>query len=120
MGQFRVTATLTGPTGIAEAIDLLVDTGATFVVLPPDVAARLALRPNRVARVDVAGGRQAEWAIADLRIRIGAFEAPTPCMISEGGTPLLGAVALESLLLAVDPVRMCLVPANALAMVSAG
>ena len=115
-----MTARLTGPTGIAESVDLLVDTGATFIVLPTTLAKRLALHPRGLCRVDVAGGHQAEWPMADIHIRIGGVEAPTPCLIAEGGVPLLGAVALESLLLVVDPIGKRLIPTNALAMATSG
>ena len=116
VGHFNVRASLTGPTGLSESIDLLVDTGATFIVLPRAVAMRLDLQPRRVCRVDVAGGRQEEWPMADVRIVIAGIGAPTPCLISDAGVPLLGAVALESLLLVVDPVGKRLIPTNALAM----
>ncbi len=38
MGLFRVTARLTGPTGRSEEVDLLVDSGATLLVVPRDLA----------------------------------------------------------------------------------
>jgi predicted aspartyl protease len=118
VGHFHVRTRLTGPTGVSEVVDLLVDTGATFIVLPQALADRLMLRPRRICRVEVAGCRQEQWPLADLHISIGELEAPTPCLVSDVGAPLLGAVALESLLLAVDPVRKRLVPTNALAMSS--
>ena len=43
----------------------------------------------------------------------------TPCLIVPEGTALLGAVALETLLLAVDPVAKRLVPTDGYAMRSA-
>ena len=74
MGLFYVSGRLSGPTGRSESVDLQVDTGATFLVVP----------------------------------------VTTPCLIAEGGSALLGAVALESLLLAVDPVAKRLVPIEGL------
>jgi hypothetical protein len=41
---------------------------------------------------------------------------PQLCLISAEGPVLLGAVALESLLLAVDPVHQRLVPVSAIVM----
>jgi predicted aspartyl protease len=38
MGPFQVEASLIGPTGRREEISLLVDTGATFVVIPRNIA----------------------------------------------------------------------------------
>jgi predicted aspartyl protease len=74
MGLFHVPVRLTGPTGRSETIEALVDTGATFLVVPCALADRLELRPSRTCPA------------------------------------LLGAVALESLLLAPDPVARRLVP----------
>jgi hypothetical protein len=43
MGNFHVLADLTGPTGVTESVELLVDTGATF--LTDGYAMRSAVRP---------------------------------------------------------------------------
>ncbi|MDR7482318.1 MAG: aspartyl protease family protein [Armatimonadota bacterium] len=110
MGLFRVTARLTGPTGVAEDADLLVDTGATLLVVPRDLADRLGLRPTRQQPVVVAGGRREVWPVAEVRLALNGQEVTTPCFVAPGGPPLLGAVALESLFLAVDPVAKRLVP----------
>lgn len=116
MGHFQVSARLTGPTGLSEEVELFVDTGSTFLVVPRELADRLGLVVNRHARVLVAGGRREVWPIAEVRLTIGTAEATTPCFITSQGPPLLGAVALESLLLAVDTVGKRLVPAEGYAL----
>src|SRR5205807_537202 len=95
-----------------ETADLLVDTGAMFLTLPQTLANRLALQPRRTLRIVTAGGREEPWPLADVRIELEGHEVPTPCLIAPDGPALLGAVALESLVLAVDPVRKRLVPAQ--------
>lgn len=110
MGLFHVPARLTGPTGRTEAVDLLVDTGATFVVLPRTFADRLELRPTRTCPIETAGGREETWPLAEVRLALDGDSVTTRCLIAPDGPPLLGAVALESLLLAVDPVAKRLVP----------
>jgi clan AA aspartic protease len=110
MGLFRVAAHLAGPTGRAETVDVLVDTGATFLVVPRDLAARLELRATRTCPIETAGGREEMWPLAEVRIRLETHEVTTPCLIAPQGAALLGAVALESLLLAADPVARRLVP----------
>ena len=50
MGLFRVSGRLTGPTGCSESIEFLVDTGATFLVIPRGVAERLLLAVDPVAK----------------------------------------------------------------------
>lgn len=110
MGLFRVRARLTGPAGVAEETDLLVDTGATLLVIPDEMAGRLGLVPTRSHPVVTAGGARAVWPVAEVRLLLDGQEVTTPCFIAPGGPPLLGAVALESLFLAVDPVAKRLIP----------
>jgi predicted aspartyl protease len=119
MGNLHVSAHLTGPTGITESVDLLVDTGATFLAVPRAVADRLGLEPARIVSIQVAGGTKARWPLADVRLSLGDDEVVTPCLIVPEGTALLGAVALETLLLAVDLVAKRLVPTDGYAMRSA-
>ena len=110
MGLFHVTARLVGPTGRTATLDLLVDTGATLLVVPRSLADRLELATLRSQAVQTAGGRREVWPVAEVRLGIGEREVTTPCFIAPGGPALLGAVALESLFLAADPVAKRLVP----------
>ena len=119
MGHFHVAARITGPTSVIETVELLVDTGATLVVLPRALAERLDLRATDTCQVELAGGIEETWPVAEIRIAIEGREAPVLCLIAEAGTPLLGVVALETLRLAVDPVRRRLVTVKALAMPTA-
>ena len=110
MGVFNVKGFLTGPAGRKGEVDFLVDTGATLVVVPRSLAERLALTPTRSQRVVIAGGQRETWPIAEVRLALDGQETTTPCFIAPAGPPLLGAVALESLFLAVDPVAKRLIP----------
>ena len=114
MGQFRVPARLTGPTGHSEELELLVDTGSTLLALPRLLAERLDLEVERQQSVVIAGGARATWPVAQVRVAIADREVTTPCFIAPDGLALLGAVALESLFLAVDPVAKRLVPTEGL------
>jgi predicted aspartyl protease len=60
MELFRVKGRLTGPTGRSEDADLLVDTGATLLVVPRSLAERLELVVRRSQPVLIAGGQRAE------------------------------------------------------------
>ncbi len=110
MGLFHISGRLIGPAGRGEDVQLLVDTGATFLVVPQPLADRLELRPTRTCPIQTAGGREETWPLAEVRLVLDGDEVTTRCLIAPGGPPLLGAVALESLLLAVDPVAKRLVP----------
>ena len=61
MGLFHVTARLSGPTGRSETLPFLVDTGATFLVVPQEVAERLELQSARTCPIQTAGGRDEVW-----------------------------------------------------------
>ena len=52
----------------------------------------------------MAGVRRDVWPIAEARLALNGDEITTSCFIAPEGPGLLGAVALESLFLAVDPV----------------
>ena len=110
MGLFRVRGRLTGPTGRSEAAELLVDTGATLLVVPRSLAERLELAPRRSQPVLIAGGQRTEWPVTEVRLSLDGLDVTTPCFIAPDGPALLGAVALESLFLAVDPVAKRLIP----------
>jgi predicted aspartyl protease len=91
-------------------LDLLVDTGATLLVVSRLMAEELDLAMVRTQPVQTAGGRREVWPVAEVRLALDGHEVTTPCFIAPGGPALLGAVALESLFLAVDPVAKRLVP----------
>ena len=114
MGQFRVTARLTGPTGRSEDAEFLIDTGSMLLGLPRALADRLDLVPELNRRVMLADGTMTRLPVADVRLTLGGEGVMTPCYIVPEGSPLLGAVALQSLFLAVDPVHERLVPIQAL------
>ena len=112
MGLFHVKGHLTGPTARVEEVEFLVDTGATLTVVPRSLAERLELKPARSQRVVIAGGQRDVWPVAEVRLALNSDEITTPCFIAPDGPPLLGAVALESLFLAVDPIAKRLIPVD--------
>jgi predicted aspartyl protease len=112
MGLFRVKGRLTGPTGRSEDADLLVDTGATLLVLPRSMAGRLEVVARRSQPVLIAGGEQVAWPVAEVNLQLSGLDVNTPCFIAPDGPALLGAVALESLFLGVDPVAKRLIPVD--------
>jgi predicted aspartyl protease len=111
MGLFHVKGRLTGPTGRVEEVELLVDTGATLSVVPRSLAEKLELKSSRSQSV-IAGGQRDIWPVAEARLALNGAEVTTPCFIAPDGPALLGAVTLESLFLAVDPVGKRLIPVD--------
>ena len=92
-------------------IDLLVDTGATYSLLPPEVVARLDLQTPDAEQAILANGASVIYRIGEVRIRIGRRERTTVFYAGPpGSVALLGAVALEQFGLAVDPRYQRLIP----------
>jgi predicted aspartyl protease len=112
MGLFRVNGRLTGPTGCSEDAELLVDTGATVLVVTRSMAERLELVVRRSQPVLIAGGQRVAWPVAEVSLELNGPAVTTPCFIAPDGPALLGAVALESLFLGVDPVAKRLIPVD--------
>lgn len=69
---------------------------------------------RRAQPVLIAGGQRAIWPVAEVSLTLEGLEVTTPCFIAADGPTLLGAVALESLLLGVDPVAKRLIPVEGL------
>jgi clan AA aspartic protease len=86
-------------------IDALVDTGATMLVLPADVVAKLGLLPDGYRKVRYADGRVREvpW-VGGIRIEILGRETVATALVENAGTTaLIGQIPLEELDLLVDP-----------------
>jgi clan AA aspartic protease len=91
-------------------VEALVDTGATFCRIPGRVLRDLGHQPKRRATFKIADGKTVEYDLTDVPIRIGDTVTVNPCMWDESDAqPLLGAVTLESFLLAVDPIEQKLI-----------
>ena len=86
-------------------IEALVDTGATMLVLPADVVARLALREAGRRTVRYADHRRAEipW-VGGVHITILGRDMTCDALVEKAGTTaLIGQIPLEELDLIVDP-----------------
>ena len=101
---------------------MLVDTGATFALLPEDLVDRLGLvRAARPASVELADATRRAFPFTTVLVRLEGREAPATALIAAGGTePLLGGEALEALGLRVDPASGALEPTRAGAVLAVG
>ena len=102
-------------------VQATVDTGAAYTTLPGSLLRNIGVEPVGKRRFLLADGRRVPreqgWAI----IRLEGQQFPTPVAFGEEGEPtLLGAMALEHALLAVDPHGQRLIPVDALEMPSTG
>lgn len=100
---------------IQLTLDLLVDTGATWSLVPAEVARSLGVEPSERRPVRTADGRQLDLPLAEIRFTIDGRSLTTPCLIGGPQVPaLLGAVTVEAFGLAADPVQKILVPVTGL------
>jgi len=97
----------------ATTVRMLVDTGATFSVIPPRLARALGIgRPRRFVNVRLADGRRVRLG-ADVAIfQIDSREAPGTILVGKVDEPILGVETLEALGLVVDPRRKRLSPSR--------
>ena len=93
-------------------VDFFVDTGASYVVLPPDVVDRLGLEIRMHKRIRLASGELGLWGLGDVHLRLNGEEHTTTFLAGPPGCrALFGAYGLELFWLTVDPVHQRLVEA---------
>ncbi|GBC70567.1 hypothetical protein HRbin02_00335 [Candidatus Calditenuaceae archaeon HR02] len=119
MGVFRVRATIWNVQEPSKRtdVDLLVDTGSTYTVIPQSVLEKLGVVSIRTVRLRLADNRVIERPLGEVGIEIEGFRATaTPAVFGEDDVYLLGSVTMEQLGLAPDPVEKRLKPVEALLM----
>lgn len=93
-------------------IDAVVDTGASYTIVPAGLLRELGVSPVDRFRLVLADGRRAEY---DMRRAFATIDGCTELTLvlfgEDNASPLLGAYTLEGLRLAADPVHQRLVPA---------
>ncbi len=117
MGTFSVQANLANPQRPDRrvALDLLVGTGATWMMLPAEVVTRLGLTAPRQRAVTLANGERMTYPAGQVAIQLNGEQVITVFLVGPPGClALLGAVTLEEFGLAPDPVRKTLVPVGGL------
>jgi clan AA aspartic protease len=113
MGTFSVRIAVSVDDAPGEELDALVDTGATNTVIPGGLLRRLGVEPHRTSVFELADGRQLELEIGRAWVRVDGQREYTQVVFGpEGSEPVLGAITLEEMNLAVDPVARKLVPVN--------
>ena len=112
MGTFNVAIKVGDAQGLQfERMDALVDTGATYPVMPRNILSSLGCQAIERRPFTLADDRIVEYEVGVVSLRLDGRTLPVPCVFGdEGSEPLLGAVALENVLLASDPVNGKLIP----------
>ncbi len=93
-----------GPKGKVAIVRFLVDSGATYTLLPHDVWRTMGLKPKRSVAFTLADGTTIKRQVSECYIILPQGEGHTPVILGErGDEPLLGAVTLEILGLVLNP-----------------
>ena len=118
MGTFRIMVDIADPSGQRfEPVEMLADTGATFTKAPRDLLERLGVPAESTYTAELDDGSLIERTRGRTIIRLEGKGFPTPVTFGEEGEQsLLGAMALEDAMLAVDPHSQRLLPVVALEM----
>ncbi len=96
-------------------LEALVDTGATYTVLPKELLDQLGIEQEGRRSFELGDDRVVKYPIGNARMRLNGDQ--TIVLVgfgAESTAPLLGATALENLSLTVDPVNQRLIPVPAL------
>jgi len=115
-GTFRVNVEIGDPRGERfEPLEVLVDTGATYMWIPRSVLDRLGVTPAFRFPFILADGRQIDRDMAETQIRLNGHSRTTLVVFGDEGTlALLGAYTSEGFGLAADPVNRRLIPVPSL------
>ena len=94
-----------------ENLEVEVDTGVAFSTVPRTLLERLGVPVECTVQSELTDGSVVPVDVGRTVIRLEGKEFPTPVIFSEPSEPrLLGVIALEDALLAVDPAGRCLTP----------
>ena len=111
MGITYIEGIVSGPTGEQATVRFLVDSGATYTLLPYEVWQRLGLSPTREVIATLADGTAIQRRVSECHITLPQGAAHTPVILGEpGDEALLGAVTLEILGLVLNPFTRTLHP----------
>ena len=117
MGTFRVPLEIGNPsTQVARTVDALVDTGATFSMVPSSLLRGLGLEPFMTVTFRIANGETVECPTAWATFSAAGRSVMARVIFGPEDQYLLGATTLEDLLLVPDPIHERLVPTEALLM----
>ena len=94
-------------------LNVLVDTGATTLVINEDIFDQLGLEVVETRTINIAGGGSIVGKVTSpVNIHWKNRFAAVSAVVLPGGKPLLGVIPLEFMDLIVDPVRLELVGAH--------
>ncbi len=107
----HVEGTIAGPGGQRATVLFLVDSGATYTLLPHDIWQSIGLAATRAMTFSLADGTTVERRVSECHISLPQGQGHTPVILGEpGDEALLGTVTLEILGLVLNPFTRQLQP----------
>jgi len=114
MGLTYLEGEIKGPKG-RRHLRFLVDSGASYSLLPERAWKAIGLRPKRTMKFSLADGTTIERGVTECLISLREGEAHSPVILGTAGDEaLLGAVTLEVLGLVLNPFNRTLQPMRAM------
>lgn len=111
VGITYISGKVKGRNGRPVEVDFLVDSGASYTLLPESVWKKLRLKPKRKQRFTLADGTRITRGISECYIILPQGEGHTPVILGEADDEaLLGVVTLEVLGLIFNPFKRTLQP----------
>ena len=106
MGTFEVQIGVGHPRGgDLHPVSALVDTGATYSMMPESLLTTLRLTPSERDGFRMVNGSRVEYGIGEARFNIDGRERTCTVIFGAEGRYLLGATTLEDFGLMVDPTQ---------------
>ena len=113
MGTFYVDFTLWNRDGTASrTLRGLVDTGASYALIPASVLADLGIAPEKTRRFQLADGTTQDFPVGWAGIELEGQRENVHIVFGPENRVLLGAMALEAFALAADAAHGRLIPAD--------
>jgi predicted aspartyl protease len=111
VGITYVEPIVTGPTGRSRSVKTLVDSGATYSVLPEAVWRELTIEPKRDIDFVLADGTTLTRRVGECHFRLPEADATSPVVLGEAtDVAILGVVTLVTLGLVFNPLTRALHP----------
>jgi len=111
MGVTYIEGVVTGPTGKEETVRFLIDSGATYTLLPHEEWEGIELSPKRSAVFSLTDGTTVERQVSECHLTLPQGEGHTPVILGEpGDEAILGVVTLEIFGIVLNPFNRTLQP----------
>lgn len=112
MGATYIDGVLRGPAGVERHVRFLVDSGATYSLVPHDTWKELQLLPTLTVDVILADGTVLPRDVSECHITLpGLGASHSPVFLGEpGDEALLGVITLENIGLVLNPYTRTLHP----------